>query len=711
MPPTALSPGFLKDYAETYRFSAGTPKAVTIVPGGKEALFLRSGPRSAVQDLFSLDCTSGRERVLLTAEQVLGAGPENLTAEELARRERMRMSSRGITSFSMSEDGTKLLVPLAGRLFVIDRASAHSRELPSKGGFPIDPTFSPDASLVGAVRDGELWVTNIASGAEHQVTRGAGGTISNATAEFAAQEEMGRFHGYWWSPDASHVIYQQTDVAGMQVFHIMDPLHPERDPQSWPYPRTGTTNAAVRLAIVPVAGGEPVWVRWDAKQFPYVATVTWAKNSPPTVLVQDRAQQHEVLLEIDPATGETIPLLEEHDDAWINLFQSCPKWLEDGSGFLWLSEREGETRLELHDRHGNLRSVLTPRSFGLADLLSVDHAGGFAYVSASDEPTETHVWRVPLRGGDPEQITHGQGVHAVSFARDFSAAYESASMFDGTIIQRIGPIGTPAGVVVRTVGIEPPFIPKIEINRVTDRQFRAVVVRPRNFHPGRKYPVLVGVYAGPHSNTVNASARGYLFQQWMADHGFIVVSIDGRGTPRRGRGWERAIRDDLARVPLDDQVAGLVALGREHPEMDMSRVGIYGWSFGGYFSAMAAMRRPDVYRAAFAGAPVADWRDYDTHYTERYMGLPDANKDGYDRASVLTYCRELRVPLLIAQGTADDNVYFLHSLRMADALTRAGRPFEFMPLPGFTHMVAEPEMVERLWNRVAGFFERELIGR
>jgi dipeptidyl-peptidase-4 len=243
------------------------------------------------------------------------------------------------------------------------------------------------------------------------------------------------------------------------------------------------------------------------------------------------------------------------------------------------------------------------------------------------------------------------------------------------------------------------------------REYHAAVIRPTNFKPGTKYPVLVSVYGGPHSNTVMASQRAYLLQQWYADHGFIVVSIDGRGTPNRGRAWERAIKGNLIDIPLEDQVDGLKALGAKYAEMDMSRIGIYGWSFGGYFSAMAAMRRPDVYHAGVAGAPVCDWRDYDTAYTERYLDLPQTNEKGYDASSVLTYCDKLERPLLIIHGTADDNVYFLHSLKMTQKLFRAGRDFEFLPLAGFTHMVPEPVVTTRLYSRIADFMVQNVANK
>ncbi len=705
----AENEAFLRQYAATLRFSLGRPRAVTVTPDGSAVLFLRSGPRSFVQDLYEFEVASGKERVLLTAEQVLGGSEEQLTPEERARRERMRMATRGISGYELSEDGTKLVVPLSGRLFIVDRASGRSTEVKSSAGSPMDPHLSPDGKLLACVRDSEVYVTELASGEERKVTSGAGGTVSNGLPEFVAQEEMGRFRGYWWSPDSAVIAFQQTDTAGMEVFHIADPMHPENEPHAWPYPRPGKKNADVKLGLVKVAGGEPVWVRWDREAFPYLATVKWAKNAPLTILVQNRTQTEEVLLAVDTESGETTELLRERDSAWINLEQSCPLWLKDGSGFLWMSERGGEWALELRGRDGALVRVLTPEGFGLQGLIAADQKAGVAYITASVDPTQVQVWSAPLAGGTPVALTREVGQHGATFAKEGAAGtwVHSYSLADGSMGMTVRSGGTRVGEV-RSVAEEPPFMPRVEWPEVTERRLRAAVIRPRGFVAGKKYPVINSVYGGPHTNVVNATARGYLLHQWLADQGFIVVAIDGRGSPQRGRGFERVIKGNVIDLPLEDQVAGLRALGEKYPEMDMGRVGISGWSFGGYFAAMAVMRRPDVFSAGIAGAPVCDWRDYDTHYTERYMGLPEENAAGYEASNVLTYCKDLERPLLIMHGTADDNVYFMHALKMSEALFRAGKAHEFLPLTGFTHMVPDPEVTLRLQGRMVGFLKRSL---
>ncbi|MDX2147672.1 MAG: prolyl oligopeptidase family serine peptidase [Planctomycetota bacterium] len=744
---------FLSQFAATNRFRMGRPQAIRLTPDGSKVLFLRSGPRTFVQDLYEFDVATGRERVLLTAEQVLGGQEETLTAEELARRERMRMTSRGIASYSMSKDGSTLLVPLSGRLFVIDRATGQKKELRSDAGFPIDPKLSRDGKLVICVREGDVYATDVATGIERRLTTGANDTISHGTAEFVAQEEMSRFDGYWLSPDSTRLLYQRTDTTGMQTFHIADPIDPTKPGQTWPYPRTGGKNAEVSLAIINLADTQgpngtpvPVWVQWDRAQFPYLTIAKWpgiksslspdapTRNGPPTIFVMNREQTHGRLLKVDPDTGATTTLLDERDDAWISLRQSCPAWLSDGSGFLWLSEAGGTWQLELRAPDGSLVRTLTkdfdqlaPREasgkwgpgFGLDDLIHLDSARRVAYVSASSDPTQTHVWRVPLDGASPARLSNGRGMFGATFSDDSPAWVESQSTLESVmrwVVRRDAASPTPdapgnvAGEIT-SVAERPRVAPAPELVRVGRFNYDVAIIRPEDFETDRMYPVIVYVYGGPSEGLVNTSREGYLLTQWMANHGFIVVAIDGRGIEGRGRTWYRSIKGNLIDLPLQDQVDALRALSDRYHELDLSRVGIFGWSFGGYFSAMATMRRPDIFHCGIAGAPVADWMDYDTYYTERYMGLPEQNPRGYEASNVLTYCKDLRVPLLIIHGTADDNVYFMHSLKMTQFLFRAGRDFDFLPLAGLTHMVPEPLVTERLQRRMLEYFMQHLAPR
>ena len=716
--------GFIEQYAATHGFRLGWPAAVRIAPGGDKVLFLRSGGRSFERDLYELDTATGETKVLLTASQLLEGAEETISDVERARRERLRLAARGITRYEMARDGKRLLIPLSGRLFVFDRETRAVIERTPEAGYPDDAHFSPDARRIGCVIAGDLYVIEVDSGHVVRLTESASPHLTNGLPEFVAQEEMGRYRGFWWSPDGETLAYQQTDASAVETLHIVDPVHPEKPAHAARYPRAGTANATVRLGLVPAAGGQTRWIEWDRDASPYLATVKWTKHGPLTLVVEDRRQQAAHVLVVDPDTGQTHALFAETDDAWLNLDQAVPRWLPDDKGFLWSTERDGQWQLELREPSGQRVRAMTPPSLGYTELLGVSGDGETAWVRASEQPDEAHVYRISLgaRAAAPVKLSDGAGVHSAVFSSKNDLWILHHRPADGTPVdvvyrdshgqqiehdeqipqpgQKVGELESAAEVP--DIGLDVTF------ETVGEHDFRAVVIRPRDYRPGQRLPVIVWVYGGPGHQSVTRNPRRFRVHQWLANRGFVVVVADGRGTPARGRDWERTIRGDFITVPLQDQITALQALGRKHPEMDLTRVGIYGWSFGGYFSAMAVMQRPDVFHAGVAGAPVADWIDYDTHYTERYMGLPEENAKGYAHSNVLTHAPKLERPLLIVHGTADDNVYFTHAVKMSDALLRAGRDHEFLPLSGFTHMVAEPDVARHLMERVAGFFRRHL---
>lgn len=695
---------FIEQYAATRRFRAGRPRRPTVVPGGEAILFLRSGPRDVIDTLYEYDVATGNEQAVLTAEQLLKGAAEQLSAEERARRERLRLMARGIASYELSKDGARILVPLSGRLFVVNRATRSVTELPSEGGYANEARFSPDATRVACVRDGDLYVIDVKAGTQQRLTHTASDTITNGIPEFVAQEEMSRYPGYWFSPDSQTLLYQETDTAHVEKLYAFNPMEPEKPPHGSPFPRAGKPNANVRLGLISVQGGDTRWVERERAAFPYVASVQWSENGPLMMLVQDRAQRHEKLLNVDTQTGKTRLILEERDEAWLNLDQSVPRQVK-AETFLWSTERDGRWALEAHNPPS--RRVLTPPDLRYESVLHVDPESGFVWFTGTKDPTESHVYRASITGGVPVALTHEPGAHTGAFGDNTDVWVHVSDTLDGgeklTVRRGNARVGE-----LRSVAETPSFKSTPQYVTVGERKLHAMVSRPRNFEPGRRYPVLLSVYAGPGVNRVRKSKHDHVRSQWQADHGFIVVTVDGRGTPRRGREWERAVAGNLIDVALEDQVAGLRALGARFEEMDLSRVGVVGWSFGGYFSAMAVARVPDLFRAGIAGAPVADWQDYDTHYTERYMGMPTENAAGYKASSVLTYAPDLTRPLMIIHGTADDNVYFTHAVKMSDALLRAGKDHEFIALAGSTHMVADPKVDRAVGDRMMAFWNRHL---
>jgi dipeptidyl-peptidase-4 len=699
---------YFRELVETRNYSLGRPVAPQLTPDGRAVIFLRGGPRDPVLRLYEFTIANHELREILTPEQLLHGAEEKLTTEERSRRERSRESLRGFTAFQLSKDGTKLLVSLGGRLYVIARGDDRVTELP--GSNWIDPHLSPDGTAVAAVTAGDLHVLELDSLGDTAVTTGASETIQHGVAEFVAQEEMDRHEGFWWAPDSKSLVYQETDNTGVETRFIADPLHPETVPAKNFYPRAGTENAKVRLGIVPRAGGETQWIDWDRGRFPYLARVVWNRaEAPLSIVVQNRAQQEELVLAVDAKTGATRELLRETDATWINLDRKpMPVWRKDGSAFFWTTERRGGWQLELRDRAGALIREVTPAAFGLDRLIDVNDEDGSVVVAGGADPRERHLFRFPATEG-AQRLTSARGWHDAAFGENKEFFLHSFDLLDGRSGWEIVR-GSDAQPVcdLPSVAEHPSVLPNVELTRTAGAQaMDAALVRPRKFESSARYPVILDVYAGPASKQVLAQPDRYLIDQWMADRGYIVVVIDGRGTPGHGRDWERAVRGDLIDVALEDQVAGLQALARRTPQMDLTRVGVVGWSFGGYFAAMAAERRPDVFRCAVAGAPVITWENYDTHYTERYLGLPAENAEAYRVSSVLTYAADLRRPLLLIHGLTDDNVYFQHSVQLAEALFAAGKPFQFLPLLG-THMVSDPLLRLRRQTRIMEFFDAEL---
>ncbi|MEI6790582.1 MAG: DPP IV N-terminal domain-containing protein [Myxococcaceae bacterium] len=661
---------FLRDYAETRGFMLGRPTQAIPTPDGQAVLFLRSEARTPKMSLYEFDMATQKTRQLLSPEQILKGASEKLTPEEKARRERMRVSTSGFTDYQISEDSSLVLLSLSRSLYVLNRSDLSVSKIKTPLGTLLDPKFSPDSKSVSYVLDNNIYIQ------ERQLTTGGTQEKTNGLAEFVAQEEMGRFTGYWWSPDSKMIVYEEADARGVEIWHIADPAKPNEAAQPFYYPRPGMKNVSVRLGIISVQGGPTTWIHWDNKKYPYLAQVRWEKNGPLTLTVQSRLQNELVLLKVDSNTGKTSVLIHEKSKTWINLQQDSPRWLPDNQGFLWISDGFPGPKLELRSVSGQFLKTLVPSNLGFQKLISTR-----AYL-ASQNPMTSELYI--LDGLDQKNFV-------VTNSTSTSMPKTSIYKADGTLIGELP-----------SVAEKPPFIPRVQFEK------SSAIIRPQSFNPQKKYPVLVDVYGGPLHQQVLFSMRNWLRDQWLADQGFIVVAIENRGTPNRGYQWERDIYKKFGSVPLEDQVAELQALGKKFPELDLNRVGIFGWSFGGYMSALAVLKRPDIFKAAVAGAPVTDWEDYDTHYTERYLGLPEKNRKAYEEASLLTYADKLERPLLLVHGTNDDNVYFRHSLKLADALFKAGKDFEILPLSSQTHMVSDPLVTERLWNHMVQYFRRFL---
>jgi dipeptidyl-peptidase-4 len=670
---------FLRLQARTQRFTLGSPREFRVAPDGSRILFLRSGSGEDRQHLlWRLDVGTGEESVLSDPAQLLGEA-EELSPEESARRERAREQGAGVIGNATDDAVRVAAFALSGKLFVADAMTGETRGLDTATPV-VDPRPDPTGTHVAYVSGDALRVVGVDGTGDRALAEPDGPDRACGLAEFIAAEEMDRSRGYWWSPDGTRLLVARTDRRDVQRWHIADPANPGVRPNVVSYPAAGTDNVRVRLAVVALDGSR-VDVDWDGVELPYLVTAHWSAAGPPLIAVQSRDQRRVQLRSVDPATGVTELLHEETDDSWIDIVTGVPAWTTDGR-LVRVSNRDGAYRLVVDDKE------VTDPSLQVRSVLDV--AADVLFTASEDDPRQVHVYR----GGStaPVRLSTVDGVHTASRAGEIM-------VLTSWTLDRSGPLNQvwrgdePAGEVA-THAVTPPLVPNVQLATVGERGLRVALLHPTGYRPGDgKLPVLVDPYGGPHAQRVLASRNAYLGPQWLADQGFAVLIADGRGTPGRGPAWDREIAFDFAGVTLADQVDALHAVAADHPELDLSTVAIRGWSYGGYLAALAVLRRPDVFHAAIAGAPVTDWRLYDTHYTERYLGHPDERPEVYRRNSLIDDAPNLTRPLLIIHGLADDNVVVAHSIRLSSALVAAGRPHALLPLPGVTHMTPQDDEV------------------
>jgi dipeptidyl-peptidase 4 len=693
---------FPRQHARTRRFTLGEPRGFAVAPDGSRVAFLRSaGGDDPVHALWVLDLPEGRERCIVSP-RVLDVDDADLPPEERARRERAREAGAGIVAMSTDRAVAAAAFTLGGRLFVADLVYGGVHEVPVAGPV-VAPVLSPGGDAVAFVRDRAVHVVTLASGDEQRLAGEDDPDITWGLPEFIAAEEMGRSRGLWWAPDSRRLLAARADTGPVRRWHIADPADPEAPPTALPYPAAGTPNAEVELFVLDRDGGA-VPVRWDRAVSPYLAVAGWGRGGP-LIAVQPRDQRRLEALAVDPGTGETRRLALDEDPHWVELVPGSPRLLEDGRLVL-VADRGGARRLLLDGE------PLTPASLHVRRLAAV--ADDTALVTASeDDPTSIGVWRVPLDGGVPERLTDADGVHDVAAAGGVTVLVRRCLDHEGTSVDVRHPDGTAR---IAAHGEAPELEVRVELLRLGKRQLTAALLLPRDHDPSAgPLPVLLDPYGGPHAQRVLQARAAFGTSQWFADAGYAVLVVDGRGSPGRGSDWERAIAGDLATAPLEDQLDALAALAAERPGLlDLDRVGIRGWSFGGYLAALAVLRRPDAVHAAVAGAPVTDWRLYDTHYTERYLGHPDEAPDAYAASSLLgDAAKPVRPdlsdrPLLLIHGLADDNVVAAHTLRLSQALLEAGRPHQVLPLLGVTHMTPQEVVAENLLHLQLRFLDDAL---
>ncbi|MPY32876.1 S9 family peptidase [Streptomyces adustus] len=695
---------FPRRHARTQRFTLGAPRSYTVAPDGARVVFLRSGSGTdRANSLWVLDVPEGHERVVADPRALLGGASENLSAEERARRERSREGGAGIVGYATDEAVELASFALSGRLFTAELRAGTARELPVPGPV-IDPRPAPDGRHVAYVHEGALRVVDAEGAGDRALVEPESESISYGLAEFVAAEEMSRSRGFWWAPESDRLLVARVDDTPVRLWWISDPAQPERDPQHVPYPAAGTPNAEVRLLIVDL-GGSRTEVSWDRARYPYLARVHWSAAGAPLLLVQARDQRSQLFLAVDPDTGATRMVHADEDRIWLDLFAGVPCWSPSGK-LIRIADEGGARVLTVGERpltgpQLHVRAVLDVAD---EDVLISASAGEGA---TAPETGEVHVYRVNERG--LERVSQVPGVHTAVRAGGVTVLASATPDRPGTEVQVLR--GGKRTATVRSYAENPGMSPRVTLTEGGARRIPCAVLMPTDYPGDTPLPVLMDPYGGPHGQRVVAAHNAHLTSQWFADQGFAVVVADGRGTPGRSPGWEKAVHRDFT-VSLDDQVEALQDLAKSYP-LDLSRVAIRGWSFGGYLAALAVLRRPDVFHAGIAGAPVTDWRLYDTHYTERYLGTPDADADAYARSGLVTdeglsAADGPHRPLMIVHGLADDNVVAAHTLRLSSALLAAGRPHEVLPLSGVTHMTPQETVAENLLLLQVNFLRRAL---
>ncbi|WP_327588860.1 S9 family peptidase [Nonomuraea sp. NBC_00507] len=686
-----MSESFPRLSARTRRFTLGVPRGFTISPDGGRVVFLRTrSGTDPVTCLWELDTETHVERLVVDPRAIHG-DDEDLPPEERARRERSREAAGGVVAYATDTGVTTACFALSGGLYVVDLATGRARKLDTPGAV-IDPRLSPDGRRVAYVTGGALHVQDLVSGEDRALATPESETVTYGLAEFIAAEEMDRMRGYWWAPSGDALLVERVDEAPVRTWHIADPANPDRPATAQRYPAAGTPNAITELYVLGLDGSR-VTVPYAEE---YLTTAVWDTHAL-SIVTLTRDQKTMRLFTVDPATGASTLVRQDNDPAWVDIVTGVPAHLDDGS-LVWVAGSDGGHRLFVGER------AVTPPTLQVRAVLDVDHDS--VLFSASGDPTEIQLWT--WDGHSLLPVSTRSGVFSGRMAGGVGVLSEQSLDTEGvstTVVRRDG-----MAVPIPSFAERPGLDLRVSIGRSGRRELATAVVLPSWHQQGSgKLPVLMDPYGGPHAQRVLNRRGAFLESQWFAEQGFAVVVADGRGTPGRGTDFERAVRGDLATPALEDQIDALQGVAEQYgDDLDLTKVAIRGWSFGGFLAALAVLRRPDVFHAAVAGAPVTDWRLYDTCYTERYLGHPDEQPEVYEKSSLFADADKLDRPLLLIHGLADDNVVAAHTLRLSSALLAAGRQHSVLPLSGVTHMTPQEVVAENLLLLQVDFLKKSL---
>lgn len=693
-----------------------TKKQLEVSPDGQRITFLQGKTDDYEQlDIWEYDISSGKTQLLFDSNNLQSAAVA-LSDEEKARRERLRLRGTGIVSYQWAKDGKSLLFPLGGDVFHYPLGTANAKQLLDTKEFETDIKLSPKGGFLSYVREQNLFIQNMKSGQETQLTLDGKGPIKNAMAEFVAQEEMKRMTGYWWSPDEKRIAFIRVDESPVQQVTRSEIYADSIKMITQRYPSAGTNNVTVKLAVLELETKQIDWVDLGEEQDIYLPRVKWMADSQNlTYQLQTRDQQTLNLNSYDVTNKTQKTLLTETSKTWINLHKDL-RFLKDKQHFIWASERTGYKHLYLYKNNGELVKPLTHGKWVVEKVTAIDEKKQLVYFSANkDAPIERHLYSVSLTDRKLNKISQGNGSHSISFSQDASVYVDSFSTTNTP--QQVSLHKANGDKIIwlneNSISKSHPLYPfqkqwvKPEISsfKTTDgTELFYRLYKPKKLEG--KHPVIVYTYGGPGVQVVKNSwqgNRGLLMQYWVSK-GYVVFSVDNRGSKYRGHDFEAPLYKEMGEIEVQDQIEGVKFL-RKLPYVDPARVGIYGHSYGGYMSLMSMFKAGEYFQAGVAGAPVTDWALYDTFYTERYMGNPKTEKAAYEASSVFPYAKDLKGKLLIYHGMADDNVLFSHSTKLYKHLQDLAIPFESMDYPGKKHGMRGKKTGTHLYKTITNFFD------
>lgn len=679
-------------------------------PDGKRLSFFETKGlgKEAKTELWVMDAANGERRLLVAADKLESILP----ADSAKPTQATDLGRRAPAQYQWAPDGAAILFQGPTALAWLDLRSQTARTLVAGKAAIADPKISPDGKFVSFVRDHNLWLVNLADSQERTVTLGGTEEIRKGELDWVYPEELEIKTAYWWSPDSSAIAYLEMDERRVSQYPLVDFSSPNGEAELERYPAAGGANPVVRVLVASVRGGEPRAMDIGAETDIYIPRVNWLNDSKHIAIQRLNREQNTLdLLIADGATGKTRNALSEQDPSWVNVSDDL-YFFKDGKRFLWSSERTGYRHLYLYDLEGQQLAQLTKGEWEVTSLNAVEESKGVAYFTATEKsPLERQLYRVGLDGSGFTRITKEEGTHDAVVAPNAATFYDTYS----------NTAAPPRQDLYRTDGSRVTLINENKVAELADYHLSTVeflsvksrdgvllnasIIKPPNYDAQKKYPVLVSTYGGPHAQVVHNSWGGttFLWHELMAQKGYIIFLLDNRGSAGRGHIFETPLHLRLGAQELADQRDGVQYL-KSLPYVDASRIGIWGWSYGGHMTLHAMFEAGDDFKAGFAGGPVTDWRYYDSIYTERYLGLPQKNEKGYVDSSPVKYAKQLKGKLLIAHGTGDDNVHFANTLTVINDLIEAGKYVEVLAFPGRGHGVSDPPARRILMQRVTQFF-------